>query len=248
VKWPAIIAIALMARTATADPSLPRLLTAPTAWLPAEGAVIGTAGLDHRGDGSIDVGYGLGGLAEVDVGADTDLRACVGGPCGATRRATAQWLGHAAFRVGARQDAWFAGQPALLVGVTTGFGHPRATEAYVIASREVSVVRLHAGAAVLDARVGDARMGLRVRPVAGLELMPPQYPKTTLLTDVAWVPRFEPDHATLEWVGGVGVRYQALRWSSIELDVRHRGGEDLGATTVFVRINGVWGGRSQGSK
>jgi len=35
------------------------------------------------------------------------------------------------------------------------------------------------------------------------------------------------------------VRYQALSWGSIELDVRHREGDDLGGSTVMVRVNGV---------
>ena len=38
---------------------------------------------------------------------------------------------------------------------------------------------------------------------------------------------------------GGGVRYQALTWGSIELDVRHRQDEGLGASTVMVRVNGV---------
>jgi hypothetical protein len=38
---------------------------------------------------------------------------------------------------------------------------------------------------------------------------------------------------------GWGVRYQALSWGSIELDVRHREADDVGGSTVMVRVNGV---------
>jgi hypothetical protein len=229
VKWLAVIA--LLVRTASADPDLPRVLTAPTAWLPAEGTLVGTAGLDHRGAGSLVLSYGLGGLAAIEVGADSDEREC--SPCIATLEP------HAAFRIGARQDAWFAGQPALALAVETGFGASRASTAAVVGSRVLGLVRVHAGVMVLDARVGDLRLGPTVRPTAALELTPPAYPKTTLLGDLAWQPRFEPMRPGSEWVAGWGVRYQALRWGSIELDVRHREGEGLAGSTVLVRVNGV---------
>jgi hypothetical protein len=79
-----------------------------------------------------------------------------------------------------------------------------------------------------------------MRPLAAIELTPPAYPKTTLTADVTWAPRTD-EGATpvVGWVAGWGVRYQALRWGSIELDVRNREGEGLGDSMVFVRVNGV---------
>src|SRR4051812_48880273 len=93
-------------REAAADPVVSRVLTAPTAWLPPAGAVVGSAGVDTHGDGTLIVGYGLGGIAEVELGMDTDVRGCTA--CDTT---TPQglWLGRAAFRLGAPQDAWFSG-------------------------------------------------------------------------------------------------------------------------------------------
>ena len=44
----------------------------------------------------------------------------------------------------------------------------------------------------------------------------------------------------LEWLVSWGVRYQAFAWGWIELAVRHRQAEGLAASTVFVRVNGVW--------
>ena len=74
---------------------------------------------------------------------------------------------------------------------------------------------------------------------AGLEITPPQYPKTTLMTDIAYLPLLRQSAPDLEWAIGWGVRYQALKWGSIELAVRHREGEGLGDSTVMVRVNAV---------
>jgi hypothetical protein len=43
----------------------------------------------------------------------------------------------------------------------------------------------------------------------------------------------------LRWLLGVGVRYQAFDWAQIELAVRARQGEDLGASTVLIRVNAI---------
>src|ERR1051325_10009533 len=100
-----IAAVLAAARPAAGDPVGSRVLTAPTAWLPEAEAQSVTLGLDHRRDGLAIGSYGLGGLAEIELGADTDIRACT--DC--TLRPTPLWLGRAAFRIGARQDAWFTG-------------------------------------------------------------------------------------------------------------------------------------------
>jgi hypothetical protein len=213
---------------AAADPVLPRVVTAPTAWILPEGAAYGTAGLDHRGKGALDVGYGLGGIAAVELGADTDVRECA--PCD-TRS-----LAHAAFRIGARRDGW---RPALALDTLLTIGQtPRVAELRLLASHVVGPLRLHAGVKALEARsAAGSVLGPTIRPLGAIELIPPQYPKTTLMADFSWLPRLDP---ALEWVFSWGVRYQALHWGSIELDVRHRENEGLAGSTVMVRVNGVW--------
>ena len=256
--WVAVLIALGASRTAAADPALPRVMTAPTAWLLPDGAAYGTAGMDHRGDGSVDVGVGLGGVAELDVGADTDARECDAPPCavmGLNHLPQTVWLARAGFRLGVPQHLLFKGQPALVLGTKKTFGHTREVgEVYLVASGTVGFLRLHAGVAAMDARHGLVRMEAKLRPLAGLELTPPQYPKTSLMVDLAWTPQFRPDVPVdtmtkggpiPEWALGWGVRYQALSWSSIEVDVRHRGqgseAEGLGATTVMLRVNAVWG-------
>src|SRR5215475_12131962 len=105
--------IVLACRIASADPVIGHVITAPTAWLPTDGAVVGSAGIDHRGDGSVLLGYGLGGLASIELDGDTDVRACLEPPCGTDNRATPMWLGRASFKLGSHQDALFVGQPAV---------------------------------------------------------------------------------------------------------------------------------------
>ena len=231
-----IVVVLGLGAHAAADPALPRVLTAPTAWLPPAGGVIGMVGVDQHGDGSAELDYGLGDLAAVALDADTDVR-----EQGTDNVTTPRWQARATFRIGAHQDAWFVGQPAVAFGVRTVIGNIHEVgEAYVVASRVLGHVRVHAGIGAMDARhANDPAMGTQLRPLAGLELTPPQYPKTSLIGDVAWLPRFEPTTPTPERVIGIGVRYQSLRWASIELDVRSRQGEGLQDSTVMVRINVV---------
>src|SRR5688572_28783276 len=77
----ATLAAGLAAMPAAAEPARARVLGsrvlgAPTAWLPEAGAASATLGIDHRGDGMAIASYGLGDIAEVELGADSDVRAC----------------------------------------------------------------------------------------------------------------------------------------------------------------------------
>lgn len=237
------LASVIVPRLAAADdPNESRVLTAPTAWLPPANGVVVTTTLDHRFDGSAVVGYGLGGLGALEVGTDTDVRAC------ATCDGDAEplFLGRAGFRMGLSQDKLFRGMPALVVGLRTTFASSgsarvRVSEVYAVASRALGPVVLHAGAQLVDASADGRERGVELRPIAGLEWTPGQYPNTTVLADLAYVPLIrEAATPALEWVAGVGVRYLAFRdWGAIELAVRIREDEGLGDTTVMVRLNGV---------
>jgi hypothetical protein len=137
--------------------------------------------------------------------------------------------------------------PAVVIGVRTTFaarGHtvhaPRASDAYLVASRDLGVVRMHVGAEAISAEVDGRRAAARLRPLAGLEFHPPMYPRSSLIGDLAWVPSLAaPAAPSLGWMLGIGVRFQALPWASVELAVRAREAEDLGASTVLLRVNAV---------
>ena len=239
-----LVVIAVARAAAAEPPPLDHVVSAPTAWLPRGGTAVGWAGIDQRGAGALDIGIGLGGIAAVDLGIDHDLRACAG--CGSLPPAIA--LGRAGFRVGVRQDAWVRGQPAIVLGTRATFAGARgarASDLYLVASRTLGGLRLHVGLDALDARADDharePRLGLTLRPTVGAELTVAQYPRTTLMADLVWVPRLDPGAPGVEGLGGWGVRYQAYRWGAIELAVRHRGGEGIADATVMVRVAGVWG-------
>lgn len=257
LPWLVTAAICALAGNGRADPVVSRVFTAPTAWLPPASSLVGSAGLDMRelvGDSRVDdsviLAYGLGGIAAVELGTDSDLRACI--DC--SERPVSTWFGRAAFRIGARQDAWFQGMPALVLGVRTTytsrspFDDARAVEAHVVASRVLGPLRVHAGVAIHDAAHAgetaagddDIELGPRARPLAGLEWTPGQYPKTSLAGDIAWVPLLEPNQIRLEWAASWGVRYQALTWAAIELFVRHREDGALADSTVLMRVHGVF--------
>jgi hypothetical protein len=247
--------IAATARLAAADPVEPRLLTAPTAWLPPAGALTASAAIDpsaqSRDDGAVTVGYGLGGLAAVELGADTEIRTCTA----CDRPANGRWFPRASFRLGARQDAWFRGMPALALGLKNtfaapgfgGFERPRVTEAYVVASREIGRVRVHGGAMAIAAAFGDLELSPRLRPIAGVELRPPGWPRSTLVADVAWTTRLEQEPEPSERRGprleamiGGGARYQFFDWAAIEVGFRVPKDEGLSSGRVLVRLSGVW--------
>ena len=210
-----------VARVAAASPGLDHVIDVPTAWLPGESTATATSSLDHHGRGFVSGTAGLGALAEVELGVASDPDVA---------------RAHATFRIGAAEDAWFVGMPAFVFGVRTTIGETaRVAEAHVVASRRLGPVALHAGV-----MASDAGNGTRVRPLAAFELTPPQYRKTTLLVELAWRTRFDANGPALSYALGWGVRYQALRWGSIELDVRQREG-DLGSPTVMVRLNAVLG-------
>lgn len=250
-----LLVVLASVRVAAADPVSGRVLTVPTAWLPPQGSATGTASIDRKGDSSMLVAYGFGGLAVTEIGFDTDLRGC--DPCVQDGTSQRLLLGRAGFKLAARQGAWFRGMPALAFGLRTTFaarghtfGEARATDAYLVASGELGEpgghrVRFHGGAEVIDAGFGDVTMGVKVRPLLGFEWVPRQYPKTTLMLDTMWQPRFERARPTLEWIAGFGVRYQAMRWGSIELDVRQRqaleggGAESIDGIEVLVKVIGV---------
>ena len=236
-------AVIAAAPPAAADPDEARVLTAPTAWLRPADTAAATLGIDHRGDTTAIASASLGGLAEVELGSETDIRACT--DC--TTRPNPVSLGRAAFRIGARSDAWFTGMPAIVLGVRTTFAArgndvhaPRANDAYLVASRDLGIVRLHAGVDALGASVSGHRADARLRPLAGFELHPPMYPRSSLLGDIAWEPTLDAQHGPeFGWLLGIGVRYQAFPWASVELAVRARQSEDLGASTVMIRVNAI---------
>jgi hypothetical protein len=58
--------------------------------------------------------------AELEIDSDSDIRGC--SDCMARRYRSGWAGGKAAFRIGARQNVWFTGMPALVFGFRTTYG------------------------------------------------------------------------------------------------------------------------------
>ena len=242
--------VAALASAARGDDEVatqaPTVLAIPTAWIIPRTAVHVSGDVDHRLGSGARATLAYGRLVEVDVGGDGLVTACdvCGGDARAPRpvqQTTAGW------KLGVRP--WPG--VALAAGVRVPFGRRgegRATEAFAVASARLGQVRLHAGASTWatshrGADGGTLTQGALagVRPLLGVEWTPDIYPRTTLLADLQWLPQLGPTDAETasRWSFSWGVRYRALRWSAIELGVRHRQDDALGDATVMVRLSAL---------
>ena len=253
----ALLIVSTGARAASADErSADAVVTMPTAFMLNSTsaripAIAGRARIDHRGAASVQGSLGLAGIAMLTIDTDRDLRVCE--TCVEDKTLPDETLRtlrarHAEFKMGAPVNAWFRGQPALAIGVrvttTTASStqaNVRATDAYLVASEVLGPVTVHAGVIAQDiaSSRNDERLQLSatsrgIRPMLGFEWHPAQYPRTTLLADLTWVPELRAKGPAQTWLGGWGVRYQAARILGVELSVRHRQDEGLADTTVLV--------------
>jgi hypothetical protein len=238
------VAALASARFARAEPVVqpraPHVIHVPTAWVLARDTAWGSAGADHRGGGFLDVVASLAGLAEIDAGVDDAFVSCT---CVTGRALTPAWVDVAGFKLGVARggDGRRAG---IAIGARRSFDAklPVAVASiYLAGSVELGPLRAHAGVTAWGAEGGGVRMTeTPIRPFAGLEWTPAQYPRTAVIGDFSWLPELEAQGARVRWIAGWGVRYQALSWGSIELTVRHREGDELGTSTVMVRVNGFF--------
>ncbi len=243
-------------------PPAPRVLNVPTAHLQGAGRVFLTAGgaAAPERDPFAGITFGLGDLADVDFELHDRVGNCA--DCTSDRRAASTVAtATAGFKVGLAEGRMARWQPALALGLRAPIGDRtvagppgegdrqlRSARLTLMASRTLKPFELHGGAEIWDAAargpagdifLHDQPMGERVRPYLGIAWNPSIYPRTRLLVDGSFAPVAEGDRIELRWMFDWGVRYQVNRWSSIELDVRHREGDELGDTDVLVRANAV---------
>lgn len=244
-------------------PPAPRVIDVPTARLQPSGRVFLSGGAFVIPDRTpfVAVTLGLGGLADVDL--ELTDQAAVCRDCSPEDPVPSSIaLMTAAFKMGLEEGRLHRWQPALALGLRApirgrtvdftelpGIEHDiRAARLFLAASQHAGPVDLHLGVEVWDAesdaggtssQLNDGPLAERVRPLAGMEWNPSIYPRTRLLADIGWAPVFEDGEVELRWLFGWGVRYQAVSWGSIELDVRHREEGGLDDTEVTVRLNGV---------
>lgn len=255
-----LVVLATLAHTAHAEPvpapTASRIVHAPTAWMQPQGQLYVQLGASHRPTPAGSATFGLGDVAELELELADRFIACPG--CGETRDEHNLFLGTAAFRTGIATDP--AARP-WRTGVVLGFRRSfagraltaggrdarlEAAQLHLVAGLRIAGFELHAGAELHDARHGDAPLRApgepwtsSVRPLAGIAWIPPPYPRTSLLLDVAYLPEVKDAGPRLRWTIGWGVRYQALRWGAIDLLVRQREDQALGDAAVMVRLTGA---------
>lgn len=247
-----VVVLAGAARTAAAGPdglvAAPTVIGIPTAWIQPAGAAHVSLDADHELASGVRVTKSLGPLAEVDVASDDLVLTCA--PCaGDGRLAEGLQQVSGGFKLGVGQDTWFRHQPAIALGVFAPIharGGARASEAFAVASLRAGPVRLHAGVstwATEHTGAGGETITsgglLAVRPLAGVEWTPTIYPRTTLSTDVQFLPELGPTAAetSRRWLFTWGVRYRAFGWGAIELAVKHREREKLDDAAVMLRMS-----------
>jgi hypothetical protein len=269
LTWRAAVALALALAVATTSPPAladdpppaPRVYHVPTAWLLPAGANWATIGANHRGGAFASYAAGLGGIAEIDVSVIDSMVGCE--TCSGTDRDTAELTPITAlFKVGVGPGRLGAWQPAIALGfrrsitardrrVGDGLVEPELAQLYLVASWRLSLFELHVGGDLWDGlsapdgpRLSAAPVADQLRPFAGASWRSRRYPRTSLLADVAWTPEMRataagPLRPELAWVAGFGVRYQALRWGSVELGVRARQ-RDAENLVAMLRFNATW--------
>lgn len=242
----ALLLLAAAPRPAVADElepaaPAPRIIDRATAAL-GDGYLI--AGSSHRGEPLLVGEVALGPLAAVGGGIDDRLLVGADADAAAPGRAAVMW-----FRLVARPDAWFAGQPALsLTFERSAREQPeRAAEVSAAATkrwvfRRAGALQVTAGLGLWEVRGPTQRLSQRplserLRPFTGLAWTPPAYPRTSFLLEGSYGPAVLDGNPRLDWRMGWGARYRAGSWSAIDLVVRNRQDAGLGGSTVMVRLS-----------
>mgnify|MGYP001587887359 CR=1 FL=1 len=209
----------------------PRVFATPTGWLLPDAAVLASSGISlNRGEPFFALSVGLADLAELDVTATRDGD---------------RWLPSALFKLGLVRGALFSWQPAGAIGFRRSFGvEENSAQLYGVVTLSTRPVRVHLGGDVWQAEGPQGLLSPTVRPSVAVEWTPWIAPRSTVLLDFGWEPRFSDTHVTLGWRGDWGVRVRVLRPVSLELGVRMRQGDALAAPTVFVRLNMAVTGQS----
>jgi hypothetical protein len=240
-----------------------RIISSSSAWMVASGHAVAAAALDRKLRPTASLGYGLGDLAEVGLTLQSQWRECA--ECEGDDRPVQRNLAMAYFKLGLPEGFAGTALPALALTFSktlperaqlladVGEEDDRASSATkaasltLMASKEIGAIALHAGGEILVAR--HARSGAELeptlRPVVGFQWLPKQYPLTTLLADLRWIPSTNTvdGESITEWQAGWGVRYQALSWAAVELSVRHQQGEGAKDAQVSLGLRGELFGR-----
>lgn len=253
----------------------PRTIMNTTAWVPEAAELNFSLGMDQelRPTGGLSVG--LGDIAEVGLQLQHERSEC--DPCeDPSKDATILNVASAFFKMGTPEGFVHTHTPALALvfrkallqeaqyftdnerPLTKPLRETRGAMLTAMASKTLGPAALHLGAELLvssgtmlqgDFGVDEAV----VRPALAAEWTPAKYPLSTFMVDVRWVSELEDTGgASREWdtrmSAAWGVRYQALNWASVDLNVRRQNGQGLGNALVTFGVRGHFDISNPGGK
>jgi hypothetical protein len=227
---------------------------------------------EFRPTGSASIG--LGGIAEVGLQLQNERSEC--DPCEDTstdavvlnvasaffKMGTPEGLGHKhlpafalVFRKALLTDAQVFTDPERVI--SDPLRETQGAMLTAMSSKTIGPAAVHMGAELLVSS-GTALQGdfgvdeYVVRPALAAQWTPSQYPLSTFLVDLRWVPALEEKNDAFEWdarmTAAWGVRYRALSWASVDLNVRRQDGEGLGDALVTLGVRGHFDLTSGSSK
>tara|TARA_R110002096_G_scaffold433887_2_gene653795 strand:- start:111010 stop:111717 length:708 start_codon:yes stop_codon:yes gene_type:complete len=218
-------------------------------------------GLDQKRHPIGDLALGLGTLSEVGITVQRERAECSTCEDGSLDRGIAM----AYFKIGSPEGALHKAMPAFslifrknlpqsiqifsssneaLTNPDNQTATPTAAASLMI-SKSLSGLSFHLGADLLAAQRGEATSNaLRtptIRPIAALHFVPSAYPDTTLLADVHWIPSQDANGEWgAVWNGATGVRYKALDWASVDLNIRLQEHQGAGDALVVLGARGTF--------
>ena len=239
----------------------PRTISTQTAWMVEPGVLHVGLGLEQKLHPVGELAFGLGSLSEVGITLQRERTECSTCDEGSQDRNVAM----AYFKVGSPEGALHPAVPAVALifrkSLPQGlqvFSSPNESlanpdnlaatptaVASAVVSKSLMGASLHLGAELLAAQRGlatsNALRNPTIRPVAGIHYVPAAYPDTTLLADVHWIPSQDADGTWGSvWNGAAGVRYKALDWASVDLNIRLQEHQGAGDALVVLGARGTF--------
>jgi hypothetical protein len=252
-----------------------RTISNTTAWVPKAGEVNLALGIDQeiRPTGSASIG--LGDIAEVGLQLQNERSEC--DPCeDPSIDAVVLNVASAFFKMGTPEGLGHKHVPAFALVfrkallakaqvftdaeriISDPVRETRGAMLTAMGSKTLGPAALHLGAELLvsSGTVLQGDFGVDeyvIRPALAAQWTPGQYPLSTFMVDLRWVPKLEEENSSYDWgtrmTAAWGVRYKALSWASVDLNVRRQDGEGLGDALVTLGVRGHFdlsGGSSKG--
>ncbi len=241
-----------------------RTISNTTAWVSKAGELNLALGMDQETRPTGSASIGLADIAELGVQLQNERSEC--DPCSEpSTDAAILNVASAFFKMGTPEGMFHRYVPAfalvfrkaLLVDaqvftdaervISDPERETRGAMLTAMSSKTLGPAAIHLGAELLVSS-GTALQGdfgvdeYVIRPALAAQWTPSKYPLSTFLVDLRWVPKLEEENDSYEWstrmTAAWGVRYEALDWASVDLNLRRQDGEGLGDALVTLGVRG----------